>query len=225
MLNMTIVEAAEHFGISKEAIHNRIRRGSLNVNIVDGVKIVEIDDSKSAVQKRVYTKNTSPSTDDKYYKLLEEQNAKLQKRVEKLELETSSLRDQKEQMLIEEREKIEQIYKDKDEQLKNILTSISSQFMLNTPELESVEPTIEVLEAEIEVSKQNQTTKSDSKKANSKVISLKKYFKINKISVKQRDKILKKFKKIAKKDKRIITIGKKYYIDLKKYNYKDLLHK
>ena len=216
---MTIVEAAEHFGISKEAIHNRIRRGSLDVTLVDGVKFVDVD-AKKTTHSKTYTRKTTPSSNDKYYQLLEEQNATLQAKVEKLEGETRSLRDQKEQMLIQERIKIEQIYKDKDEQLKNILTSISSQFMLNTPEIESVEPNIEVLEAEIEVQEEIKTTKDDSA-----IISLKKYFKINKISVKQSDKILSKFKKRAKKDKRIITIGKKYYINLDKYKYKGLLPK
>jgi hypothetical protein len=32
-----------------------------------------------------------------------------------------------------------------------------------------------------------------------------------------------KFKKKAKKDKRIVTIGKKYYMNLTKFNYSDLL--
>ena len=154
MPNMTILEAAEHFGVSKEAIHNRVRRGSLNVRVVDGIKLVDVDGSaKATVQakSKIQTSKASHGSDDKYYKLLEEQNSKLQEKVEKLEGETRTLRDQKEQMLIDERIKIEQIYKDKDEQLKNILSTISSQFMLNAPinneeeahldaEIELVEP-------------------------------------------------------------------------------------
>jgi TolA-binding protein len=142
MPNMTILEAAEHFGVSKEAIHNRIRRGSLSVEVIDGVKIVSIDtDAKTTPKPRAKAqpKKVTQSTDDRYYKLLEEQNAQLQSKVEKLEGETRTLRDQKEQMLIQERIKIEQIYKDKDEQLKNILTTISSQFILNAPMDQEVE--------------------------------------------------------------------------------------
>ena len=223
MAKMSIQEAAEHFGISKEAIHNRIRRGSLEVILQDGVKYVEIDSNvqKSPTPKaKTQTRKTTQAVDERYYKLLEEQNAQLQAKVEKLESETQNLRDQKEQMLIEERSRIEKIYQEKDEQLKNIFGVISAQFMLKTPEIESVVPeTIkqesEVLEAEIE----------DEEKVESEIISLKKYLKTNKISNKKSEKILAKFKKIAKKDKRIITIGKKYYINLEKYNYKDLLPK
>ena len=156
--------------------------------------------------------NKAQSTDSRYYKLLEEQNAKLQEKIEKLEGETRSLRDQKEQMLIEERLKIEQIYKDKDEQLKNILTSISSQFMLSIPKEQEVEIEDDTLEAEIE----------SEEPIEPKVISLKKYLKKHKISEKKSKKIRAKFEKKASRDNRIITIGKKYYLNLSKYDYRDL---
>ncbi len=215
MANKTILEAAKHFGVSKEAIHNRIRRGSLNVEVVDGVKFVVVDENQP-IKPKTEPRNSNISTDSKYYKLLEEQNLQLQKRVEKLEDETRSLRDQKEEMLIQERIRIEEIYKEKDEQLKNILGAISSQFMLNTqleqPIVEEQDE-IELVEAEIEV-------KDELK---NEILSLKNYFKTNNISKKKQLKIKDKFKKVAKKDKRITIIGKKYYINLTKYDYSDLL--
>ena len=213
MSKMSVNDAAEHFGISKEAIHNRIRRGSLKSIIEDGVKLVIIDAStpKRAAPRVNISKSLS---DDKYYKLLEDQNARLQSRVDTLESETRSLRDQKEEMLIQERIKIENIYKEKDEQLKNILTTISSKFMLNTPQEEMIEPEEEHLEAEIEV--------TESKPQKSKLISLKKYLKEKKVSQKKATKIKSRVKKIAKKDERIVTIGKKHYIDLSKFSYADL---
>jgi len=211
MANKTILETAKHFGISKEAIHNRIRRGSLKVVVIDGVKFVDVDEEQP-IKPKTQPRNSNTSTDSKYYKLLEEQNLQLQKRVEKLEDETRTLRDQKEAMLVQERVRIEEIYKEKDEQLKNILGAISSQFMLDTQigqPLVEQKNDIELVEAEIEVE--------------SEIISLKKYLKDNKISSKKQEKIVEKFKKSANKDERIITIGKKYYIDLTKYNYSDLL--
>jgi len=214
MSKMSIAEAAEYFGVSREAIHNRIRRGSLESVVEDGVKLVEVSKSAKATRSanRANTTKTN-ANDSRYYKLLEEQNAKLQVRVEVLEGETRSLRDQKEQMLIEERIKIEQIYKDKDEQLKNILSTLSAQFMLNAPsEISEVEE--ETLEAEIE----------DEESDGQGIMSLKKYIKKNKISEKKAKKIKSKFKKEAERDNRIITIGKKYYINLSKYDYKNLLN-
>ena len=221
MSKMSVNDAAEHFGVSKEAIHNRIRRGSLKSIIEDGVKLVIIDAStpKRATARASSIKNLS---DDKYYKLLEDQNAKLQSRVDTLETETRTLRDQKEDMLIEERIKIENIYKEKDEQLKNILSTISSKFMLNAPQ-EVIEPEEEHLEAEIETIDDSPKQESKEKKTKSKVISLKKYLKKLNLSEKKEQKIKKKFDKLYKKDKRIILYGKKYYVDIKKFSYSDLI--
>jgi len=214
MKKMSVADAAAFFGVSREAIHNRIRRGSLKSVIEDGVKyvIVEKEQQKATQQQARRTQKTN-SNDERYYKLLESQNEKLQERIEKLENETRTLREQKEQMLIEERNKIESIYKEKDEQLKNILHTLSTKFMLGAP-LESDEP--EALEAEIsEVEAQEEA---------SEVISLKKYLKQEKFSDKKLQKIKKRFKKAAKKnDERVLVIGKKFYIDIAKYDYSDLL--
>ena len=212
MSKLTISDAAEKLGVSKEAIHNRVRRGSLQSVVENGVKMVILDSKEStkAVSKRA-TKKTVSQVDDRYYKLLEEQNAKLEQKVKTLEGETRTLRDQKEQMLIDERKKIEQIYKDKDEQLKNILNAISTKFMLNAPD-DVLEAGEELVEAEIEQPLQEQE---------SRLISLNKYIKSREFSKKKSSKIKDKFKKRAEKDSRIITIGKKLYIDLAKYDYSD----
>ncbi|MCK4875561.1 MAG: DNA-binding protein [Sulfurimonas sp.] len=212
MSKLTISDAAEKLGVSKEAIHNRVRRGSLQSVVENGVKMVILDSKEStkAVSKRA-TKKTVSQVDDRYYKLLEEQNAKLEQKVKTLEGETRTLRDQKEQMLVDERKKIEQIYKDKDEQLKNILNAISTKFMLNAPD-DVLEAGEELVEAEIEQPLQEQE---------SRLISLNKYIKSREFSKKKSSKIKDKFKKRAEKDSRIITIGKKLYIDLAKYDYSD----
>ena len=215
MSKLKIADAAIKLGVSKEAIHNRIRRGSLDCVVEDGVKYVMLKPSTkiaSTVTKRRATNNTPKSSlhvDSKYYKFLEEQNEKLQHKVEKLEGETRDLRDQKEQMLISEREKIEQIYKD-DEQLKNILSTISSNFLLNTPVTQS--EISEPVEVEIE-----------EESSDEKLISLKKYLNSQDISDKKKKKIKERFKKVAKKDDRVIRVGKKLYLNLAKFDYSNLL--
>ena len=213
MKKMSVADAAVFFGVSREAIHNRIRRGSLQSVVEDGVKMVIVDEKtkKTAQQQTKRAQKTNSSNDERYYKLLESQNAKLQERIEKLENETRSLREQKEQMLIEERNKIEAIYKEKDEQLKNILHTLSTKFMLGAP-LESEEP--EALEAEISVEEE----------VASEIVSLKKYLKTQEFSKKKQEKIKKRFEKAAKKDdERVIVIGKKFYLDILKYDYHDLV--
>ena len=192
MKKFTISDAAEYFGVSKEAIHNRIRRGTIQSSIENGVKMVIIDESSN--KKGEYKKaSTLTLNDDRYYKLLEEQNENLQKKVEKFESEIKELRDQKEQMLIDEREKLERIYKDKDEQLKNILQTLSSKFMLDVPQSQQENIQEEVYDAEIE----DAETKEKKRKKERK-ITLKKYFKQNKIKKRDRKKLEKKFSKTDK---------------------------
>jgi len=167
MPKMNVSDAAEYFGVSKEAIHNRIRRGSLESVVEEGMKFVLVDSAAKASStqtNKTQTRKTDLSSDNRYSKLLEEQNIKLQTRVERLEDETKSLRDQKEAMLIQERIKIEEIYKQKDEQLKSIIHAISSKFILNSPSDES--DSEGAVEAEIEESV-----------VEKQLISLKKYLK------------------------------------------------
>ncbi|WP_415397153.1 DNA-binding protein [Sulfurimonas sp. CS5] len=220
MSKMNITDAALSLGVSKEAIHNRIRRGSLESVMEDGIKYVLLKEVSSPankqVSKRVNTK-VAHESDSRYYKLLEEQNERLQQKVDKLEGETKTLREQKEQILIQERIRIEKIYRDKDEQLKNILNAISSKFLLNAPTDEFIVESQELVEAEIEPEEKY------SREQSADLISLKKYLKDGNYSDKKSQKIKDRFKKAAKKDSRIITVGKKHYIDPVKFDYSDLL--
>ena len=217
MSKVSIADAATKLGVSKEAIHNRIRRGSLECIVENGVKLVILKPtSRTAKKPTLRRTNTKVVTepDTRYYKLLEEQNQKLQLKVEKLEDETKDLREQKEEMIISERVRIEHIYKDKDEQLKNILSAISSKFLLNTPINEVIVEEVTIEEELVEAEVDTQTTK--------KPTSLKNYLKHSDFSKKKKEKIEKRFNKIAKKDSRIVKVGKKLYIDLAKYDYSEL---
>ncbi|MDD2789677.1 MAG: DNA-binding protein [Sulfurimonas sp.] len=213
MSKMSVADAAEYFGVSKEAIHNRVRRGSLESVLEGDVKMVLVDEKPATQARTSVKKPLAQAGNDKYYKFLEEQNAKLQSKVEKLEDETRSLRDQKEQMLIEERIKIEQIYRDKDEQLKNILSTFQSQFALSPSPLKENDS---VLDAEIEIEDVRYSNPNG-------VISLSKYLKEQDLSSKKIKKIKKRFQERATKEERIIIVGKKYYIDLEQYSYEDIL--
>lgn len=217
MKKMNVAEAADFFGISKEAIHNRIRRGSLNSETIDGQKQVIIEDETAPTKskpskKTTTTRKSTTNGDTKYYKYLEDQNVKLQDKVEKLEGETRTLRDQKEQMLVEERIKIENIYKEKDEQLKNIINMISSNLMLESNavvnEEDSVEAEIETYEVVDDEPKENWT-------------SLVKFLKSNDYKKKKRKKIIKKiFKKAKRGDDGIKLKNDKCYIDLNRFDQK-----
>lgn len=219
MSKLTISDAAEFLGVSKEAIHNRIRRGTLECIVENDVKLVLInqEDNTNNMPKKPLNQKSVAKSDEKYYRFLEEQNTKLQHRVDTLEGETRSLRDQKEQMLIDERIKIENIYKEKDEQLKNIINAISSKLLLSTPQ--KIQDTIE---GEIDEAQDIEDEHDeDVEIGKSRLTSLNKYLKSQDFSKKKISKIKEKFKERAKDDSRVVIIGKKYYIDFKKYDYSD----
>ncbi len=198
MSKMTVAEAAAHFNVSKEAIHNRIRRGSIDCIIENGVKYVVTGEEASSKTKE----------ESRYYDYIEAENARLKKRIDTLEHETTTLRNQREQMLIEERQKIEMIYKERDEQLKSVLQVVATKFLANMNVDTVIEDavTAEVLEAEP-----------------MDWISLKDFLKLKNYKTKKKEKIKKRFKQAAKDDSRIIIKKKKLYLDPQKYDYSDLL--
>ncbi len=196
-MKLTIDEAAQKFKISKEAIHNRIRRGSLDCVIEHGTKLVLIDEPVS-----------NKSSDDKYYSYIEEENSELKQRVKELEKSNSSLRDEKEKMLILEKEKIEQIYKQRDEQLKQVLHTITSKFLPNIAEKEVDSVADDIVDVE--------TIKSEP-------VRLKVFLKLKAYKPAKRLRIKNRFKRLIGRDERVYRREGKVYIDPSRFDYKDLL--
>lgn len=144
---LTVIDMAKYLGVSKEAIYNRLRRGSLE-SIVEGGKKYVLLTSTVQREGRLPKRTTATSPmDSEYIDLLKTQIEELKHKNSKLEDDRDRLYREKEKMLVESKEKIEQVYKERDEQLKTILT------LANVPtlgrKLESNEP-IDVLE-EIEI--------------------------------------------------------------------------
>ncbi len=227
MAKMTVAEAAEHFKISKEAIHNRIRRGTLNSVIENGVKYVLLPDEKPAVQ-----------VDTRFHDYIEKENERLKQKTEKLEAEVDRLRDQREAMLIAEREKIEQIYKERDEQLKSVLQVFASKLLPDESAARAVVEeavSAEIIEesdedgdeviVEEEIVAEASSDKSDPFEHDDfdDLVSLKNFLKLKDYGKKQRQRIKKRFKKRAKEDARILVRDGSLYLRPYHYDYRDLL--
>ncbi len=207
MKKLTIADAAEHFGVSKEAIHNRIRRGSLNSIVENGVKHVAIPSPKPI-------QNTSSGNDPRYTQYIEQENERLRGRVDVLENETSRLRDQREQMLIDERLKVEQIYKERDAQLRSVLHVVATKF------LSHVNP---------EAVMQEGMEKGSMDAINADVVeadgwvSLKDFLKLKRIKDKEKKKIKKRFEERALNDIRISGHEGKLFLNPGEFDYSDLM--
>lgn len=122
---LTVIEAAKLLGVSKEAIYNRLRRGSLQSVIENGVKYILL--TKSSLKEGPNTRKLESVTDSAYVELLKVQLEEMKLKNEKLESDKERLIADKERLLIESKEKIEMIYKERDEQLKAILTLANRQ--------------------------------------------------------------------------------------------------
>lgn len=202
MKKMTIAEAAEHFGVSKEAIHNRVRRGSLKCVVENGVKFVEIEGPGGAT-----VQNVSPEG-DRYTRYIEQENLRLRERVDTLEKETTRLRDQREQMLIDERVKIEQIYKERDAQLRSVLHVVATKFLSHASPDDVVEEAInaDIVDAEEEW------------------ISLKAFLKLKRLKEKEKKNLKRRFLAASVEgDERFETRSEKLFLNPSRYDYSDLL--
>ena len=207
MKKLTIADAADHFGVSKEAIHNRVRRGSLNCIVEDGVKFVVISTPKGS-------HNTNNVPDARYTQYIEQENERLRGRVDVLENETSRLRDQREQMLIDERIKVEQIYKERDAQLRNVLHVVATKF------LSHVNPEA-VMQEGMEKGKMD-AINADVVEADG-WISLKDFLKLKRIKDEAKKKIKKRFEKLQGSDGRVSVRDEKLFLNPAEFDYSDLI--
>lgn len=206
MKKMTIADAAEYFNVSKEAIHNRIRRGSLDCIVDNGVKYVAVESAKSNASSTVVS-------DNRYTHYIEQENERLREKVDVLEKETSRLRDQREQMLIDERVKVEQIYKERDAQLRSVLHVVATKFLSHASvddvmeEANAVEAiNVDVVDTEIE-----------------EWVSLKSFLKLKRYNDKEKKKIKSRFEAVTGDDVRLSLRNGKVFLNPSEYDYSDLL--
>ncbi|MDD4855016.1 MAG: DNA-binding protein [Sulfuricurvum sp.] len=214
MKKMTIGDAAEHFGVSKEAIHNRIRRGSLNCIVENGVKYVAIESVKNNT-------STNSVSDNRYTLYIESENERLREKVDGLEKETIRLRDQRELMLINERINVEQIYKERDAQLRNILNVVATKFLSHVSE------DLVMQEAMGEEAEQADAINADiipDIEIGEDWITLKAFLKLKHYPNSIKKNIKRRFKAAALEgDERFIENNEKIYLNPSLYEYSDLL--
>jgi hypothetical protein len=206
MKKMTIADAAEYFKVSKEAIHNRIRRGSLDCIVDNGVKYVAVESAKS-------NRALDDVSDNRYTQYIEKENERLREKVDVLEKETTRLRDQREQMLIDERVKVEQIYKERDAQLRSVLHVVATKFLshVNT-DIVMQEGMNDVINADV--------VSSDIEEW----ISLKSFLKLKRVKDKEKKQIKRGFETAFKNgDERLSQREDKIFLNPSKYDYADLL--
>ena len=122
---LTVIEAAKLLSVSKEAIYNRLRRGTLQSVVENGTKYILL--TKNSVKETISVRKTESGFDNAYIELLKSQLEEVKFKNTQLEADKEKLISDKERLLIESKERIEAIYKERDEQLRVILTLANKQ--------------------------------------------------------------------------------------------------
>ncbi len=228
-MRLTVDEYSKQFKMSKEMIKSRLKTKKLNYIIEDGVTYIitpqTSDESLPTVlqTKKETTQNIVAPVKQKttvatILALYQRENKQLKEKILLLENKIDRLIDDKEQMLRDERDKIESIYTSKDEQLKNVLELINAKMKLEQEQMPELVHEVDTVSLE----KTKKESKKEKKNADA-VIELREYLKTLSLKSYQRKIIKKRFLAVYDSDIRIIQQNGKLYLDFSKYDYSDLL--
>ena len=216
-MRLSIDEYAQRFNLPITTVHTKLRNKELDYSIDEGIVYILLSSTPEAVET---------SSIETILALYKNENQQLKEKVEHLEKKIDRLIDDKEQMLREERSRIEHLYQTKDEQLKTVLELINTKLQLShvnrlesTPNstLSSEETTTEET---IELSTPLPTENSD---INPHKIALRKYLKNIGLETNERRLVKRRFAGAYGSDIRVLQQGGEFYLDLGKFDYSDLL--
>ena len=230
-MRLTLDEYSTHFKMSKEMINSKLRAKKLNYIIEDGITYIIVTRSSLDSDKRseVHQQQSEKRQEEKALKnaptkpkttvamvlsLYQKENQQLKDKIVQLEAKIDKLIDDKEQMLRDEMNKIEQVYSDKDEQLKNVLELINKKLIAEQTQVQAQ------MIHEVETLDKKELKKSSKK---SEIVELKDYLKTLDLQSYQKKVIKKRFLAVYGSDVRVIKQNGRLYLDFSKYDYSDLL--
>lgn len=226
-MRFTIDEYSKRFKMSKEMISSRLKNKRLNYIIEEGTTYIIVPRSsldepqRKAIHeetKQVRQEKTAAQAPAKpkttvgtIIALYQKENHQLKQKIKELETKIDKLIDDKEQMLRDERDRIEKVYSNKDEQLKTILELVNTKLMLSQPDqtVHEVEP---AQEEAIDASWQQ-----------SDFVELRHYLKSLELPSSARKAVKRRFAEAYGSDVRIIQQNGQFFLDFGKYDYSDLL--
>ena len=223
-MRLTIDEYCKHFKMSKEMLSSKLRAKKLNyiiensttyIIVTDQAMKTDIKEAKQTNEPEVKRQVQKPKTTvASVLALYQRENQQLKDKILQLEAKIDKLIDDKEQMLRDEMQKIEQVYSAKDEQLKTILELVNTKLMMdhNASEVHEIEA---ILPEESTSIVEEDTTP--------KLVELRSYIKTLDLKAYQRKIIKKRFLAVYNSDIRILQQNGKLYLDFSKYDYSDLL--
>lgn len=207
-MKVTIEEYAKRFKMSVEMVKVKVRYGRLPSMTDNGITWIEL--SSSTPNLPTPAPGASLETAMALLQSCRHENLELKTKIAALEAKIDALIDDKEQMLKDERDRIENIYATRDEQLKNFLEVVNTRLLQSVP-ASMVTDTTTVEEGNSNV----QDTR--------KPVELLRYLHLLDLPDDVRKKIVKRFARSYGSDVRIIQQNGAFYLDFSKYDYSDLL--
>ena len=130
MREVSISEASEILGVSKEAIYNRIRRNSIRTREKNGIKYVILEDENDISQNnpeenfaqtspkpRPSRPNSPTNANQNFIDYLIAEISELKSQIQTVQEDKDRLYREKEEILISSKEEIKLMYKERDEKL------------------------------------------------------------------------------------------------------------
>ncbi len=227
-MRLTIDEYARQFKMSKEMIHSKLRAKRLEYIIENGTTYIILhqhpqtenrnSQSNSSVKPAEKMPARPKTTVGTIIALYQKENRQLKSRIVELENKIDRLIDDKEQMLRDERDRIEKIYTNRDEQLKSFLE------LINTKLLQSSQGTVHDIDLDQDTEPVAYDAASiEASWQQSHFVELRKYLKTLELDSASRKAIKKRFANGYGYDVRVIQQNGEFFLDFSKYDYSDLL--
>ena len=214
-MQITIDEYAKRFKMSKEMIRAKLRAGRLPHSTVDGMTYISVD-APAAAPEKPRSEAPQRSNAGTVVMMYREENTQLKKKIGELEAKIDRLIGEKEQMLREERDRIETIYAARDEQLKAFLELVNAKlvqegFKLATAQQEPV--------ATKEMGRYAAPFPADLPER----MELLHFLDLKQYSPAEKKNVKKRFARAYGNDIRVIQQNGEFILDFSKYDYTDLL--
>ena len=210
-MRLSIDEYASRFNLPISTVHTQLRNKELEYTIDKGMVYITL--------RSITPQSNTKSSAQTIINLYQQENQELKEKLTELEQKIDKLINDKEQMLREERSRIENLYQSKDEQLKSVLELIHTKLQLTqvAPPQQAPLPT-EEMETIVEID-HGETEPS----ASSQKISLRQYLKNIGLEAQERRLIKRRFAGAYGSDVRILQHNGEFFLDLAKFDYQDLL--
>ncbi|NLY03495.1 MAG: hypothetical protein GXZ15_01425 [Campylobacter sp.] len=139
MERLSVTDAAEKLGISKEAIYNRIRRKTIESQEIDGVRYVLLNKNLENSIPANTNKQKESRADANFIEYLKSEIEYLKLKNISLQEDKEQLYKEKEELLISSKNEIKNLYHERDEKLKYFLSLLERPLTQNRDRVETIE--------------------------------------------------------------------------------------